>query len=327
MSIFLSRSKAWCNTTTGACTCPERNTYCTGSSDTRAVKGVGEVERKQKLWHSPQTYVSLSFWGASFVCWLYKTIPHSIPWHLAGAPVSCRRQTCGTGSWLDTWGSNLCHSHWRAQLLCRGRTGLSHSPVGRGYWWVRPLMSKYWPQMAAESDVQFRYYWHRLLSLCFPFLWRRILNWNQAHYTFSVIKWWDLWVHSSNATSPQSHWNQSSPGSRGITLTNLWCQGYYISPSPASRLTPPSVLQWPALHELTIDDVCVDALQCCHTLASVLLIVQKRHLKQSVWCFTQQVCQSILHLLQLWLVVQDISCINYLTDDNFKRPFWAQAKM
>ena len=183
MSIFLSRSKAWCNTTTGACTCPERETSTVSAARTpEQSKAPGDAERKQKLWHSPQTYVSLSLWDASLVCWLYKTIPHSIPWRLAGAPVSCRRQTCGTGSWLDTWGSNLCHSHWRAQLLCRGRTGLSHSPVGRGYWWVRPLMSNYWPQMAAKSDVQFRYYWHRPLGWCFPssdrefYLWIRLIR-------------------------------------------------------------------------------------------------------------------------------------------------------
>lgn len=41
VSIFLSRSKAWYNRTTGACTCRQHNIYCICSPDTRRAKGIG----------------------------------------------------------------------------------------------------------------------------------------------------------------------------------------------------------------------------------------------------------------------------------------------
>lgn len=161
MSIFLSRSKAWDNRTTAACTCQHIYSICNSDIQTaKDIRGQGTLwgNKNSDILHKLFEFVSPDSehsWTSYWVLDSYKTIPHSTPWRLAGARVSCRRQTCGTGSSLDTWGSNPCRSHWRAQLLYMGRTGLSHSPVGICYRWVRPLIVKWLSGLLSDENSAF----------------------------------------------------------------------------------------------------------------------------------------------------------------------------
>lgn len=141
MSIFRSRS----GTTEQLALAPVSTTANVSSTNivwhpnNQSNRGHRDIERKQN-WDQ---LCEVCFVGFEWTLWgrfgrLLETIPRSTPWRPAGAPASCRRRTCGTGSWLDTSGSNPSRSHWQAQLLYTGRTALSHSPVGRTCRQIRP---------------------------------------------------------------------------------------------------------------------------------------------------------------------------------------------
>lgn len=283
MGIFLSRPKASHNRAAGARTCQRHSIYCIRGryQNEQRHRGDGASGKgKPKLWHSP-CYLSLPqrtvrMWWK--VIKQYLTALHGV-WQTVQFPVGYRHVVLAHGSILEAPTFAIVID----KLCC-------FAGKEQGFLIVLRSDMKDTINICLSSEKT-----QCLLA---------VLLCNNVIVGQNNI---DIWVHSSNSASSQSHWNQSSLGSQGITLTNLWCQGYHINPQSSF---PPPLVSCFTIPSTTSANHWWCSLRCsavfsysANRLAKSVWIVQSSHTNRqwSLQCLIQLSFLMTRHIQITWV--------------------------